>query len=237
MKGTASGAGFVCLRTPGQMGIASRMQLCALLSGRVRQRRSARLGAASPTAPNRPAGRRGAQAGPAWSALRVACTAFLRRDASEHSHSATFTGAAGASAEQKALGHGDLGDAPGRNRTCDTRFRKPVLYPLSYEGLPAQLSPRSARGARLLAQHHPARAAAPADRPQAGPQAAGEAPLAHVHADAAQGAGGDRHHAHAMRFRGGGRHSCRGDAGGPGVRRWWRGTAARTPAAAVPRPR
>ena len=25
-------------------------------------------------------------------------------------------------------------DAPGRNRTCDTRFRKPVLYPLSYEG-------------------------------------------------------------------------------------------------------
>ena len=37
----------------------------------------------------------------------------------------------------------DLG-APGRNRTCDTRFRKPMLYPLSYEGvrptsyLPAQ---------------------------------------------------------------------------------------------------
>ena len=25
-------------------------------------------------------------------------------------------------------------DAPGRNRTSDTRFRKPVLYPLSYEG-------------------------------------------------------------------------------------------------------
>jgi hypothetical protein len=24
--------------------------------------------------------------------------------------------------------------APGRNRTSDTRFRKPVLYPLSYEG-------------------------------------------------------------------------------------------------------
>ena len=24
--------------------------------------------------------------------------------------------------------------APGRNRTFDTRFRKPVLYPLSYEG-------------------------------------------------------------------------------------------------------
>jgi hypothetical protein len=27
----------------------------------------------------------------------------------------------------------DLG-APGRIRTCDTRFRKPLLYPLSYEG-------------------------------------------------------------------------------------------------------
>ena len=24
--------------------------------------------------------------------------------------------------------------APGMIRTCDTRFRKPVLYPLSYEG-------------------------------------------------------------------------------------------------------
>jgi hypothetical protein len=24
--------------------------------------------------------------------------------------------------------------ALGRNRTCDTRFRKPLLYPLSYEG-------------------------------------------------------------------------------------------------------
>ena len=24
--------------------------------------------------------------------------------------------------------------APGRNRTCDTRIRNPVLYPLSYEG-------------------------------------------------------------------------------------------------------
>lgn len=25
--------------------------------------------------------------------------------------------------------------APGRIRTCDTRFRRAVLYPLSYEGL------------------------------------------------------------------------------------------------------
>ena len=25
--------------------------------------------------------------------------------------------------------------APGWNRTSDTRFRKPVLYPLSYEGI------------------------------------------------------------------------------------------------------
>jgi hypothetical protein len=27
------------------------------------------------------------------------------------------------------------GSAPGRNRTCDSRFRKPLLSPLSYEGL------------------------------------------------------------------------------------------------------
>ena len=26
------------------------------------------------------------------------------------------------------------GGAPGRIRTCDTRFRRAVLYPLSYEG-------------------------------------------------------------------------------------------------------
>jgi hypothetical protein len=25
--------------------------------------------------------------------------------------------------------------APGRIRTCDARFRKPMLYPLSYEGM------------------------------------------------------------------------------------------------------
>ena len=28
----------------------------------------------------------------------------------------------------------DLYCAPGRIRTCDARFRKPMLYPLSYEG-------------------------------------------------------------------------------------------------------
>ncbi len=27
-----------------------------------------------------------------------------------------------------------MSGAPGRNRTCDKRFRKPLLYPLSYEG-------------------------------------------------------------------------------------------------------
>jgi hypothetical protein len=29
-------------------------------------------------------------------------------------------------------------DAPGRTRTSDTRFRRAVLYPLSYEGVPDQ---------------------------------------------------------------------------------------------------
>ena len=28
----------------------------------------------------------------------------------------------------------NAGGAPGRIRTCDTRFRRAVLYPLSYEG-------------------------------------------------------------------------------------------------------
>lgn len=27
-----------------------------------------------------------------------------------------------------------MSDAPGMTRTCDTRFRKPLLYPLSYGG-------------------------------------------------------------------------------------------------------
>ena len=30
--------------------------------------------------------------------------------------------------------------APGRNRTCDLRFRKPLLYPLSYGGEEAYLT-------------------------------------------------------------------------------------------------
>src|SRR5215212_6484612 len=38
-----------------------------------------------------------------------------------------------------------LGGAPGRIRTYDSRFRKPMLYPLSYEGGPANPS-RSAGG-------------------------------------------------------------------------------------------
>jgi hypothetical protein len=29
--------------------------------------------------------------------------------------------------------------APGRTRTCDARFRKPTLYPLSYGGLVIKL--------------------------------------------------------------------------------------------------
>src|SRR5690606_1725120 len=32
---------------------------------------------------------------------------------------------------------GLLAGAPGRIRTCDTRFRRAVLYPLSYEGIRA----------------------------------------------------------------------------------------------------
>src|ERR687891_289382 len=41
--------------------------------------------------------------------------------------------------------------APGRIRTCDTRFRKPVLYPLSYEGGPSQMVGQKLRRSRARA--------------------------------------------------------------------------------------
>lgn len=41
--------------------------------------------------------------------------------------------------------------APGRSRTSDTRFRKPVLYPLSYEGGACRKPGRKLRPALLLA--------------------------------------------------------------------------------------
>ena len=37
--------------------------------------------------------------------------------------------------------------APGRIRTCDTRFRKPLLYPLSYEGRRPDRTVRTAQRA------------------------------------------------------------------------------------------
>ena len=36
---------------------------------------------------------------------------------------------------QRPAVHDTPQSTPGRTRTCDTRFRKPVLYPLSYEGM------------------------------------------------------------------------------------------------------
>ena len=50
---------------------------------------------------------------------------------------------------QKPLVHPVKGGAPGRNRTCDLRFRKPSLYPLSYGGLPCTSAQRT--GPVLLA--------------------------------------------------------------------------------------
>ena len=38
------------------------------------------------------------------------------------------------------LVNGDLYGTPGVNRTRDTRFRKPLLYPLSYRGMLTILS-------------------------------------------------------------------------------------------------
>jgi hypothetical protein len=39
--------------------------------------------------------------------------------------------------------------APGRIRTCDTRFRKPLLYPLSYGGLPGESPGQAERDVTL----------------------------------------------------------------------------------------
>ena len=45
---------------------------------------------------------------------------------------------------------GGLVGAPGRTRTCDTRFRKPLLYPLSYEGRFASTSGSPVNGGAML---------------------------------------------------------------------------------------
>ena len=42
--------------------------------------------------------------------------------------------------------------APGRIRTCDTGFRRAVLYPLSYEGGDAGSLPRSHVSGRYAAE-------------------------------------------------------------------------------------
>jgi hypothetical protein len=42
--------------------------------------------------------------------------------------------------------------APGRNRTCGTRFRKPLLYPLSYRGV-TYASPSRERAVVRAAAH------------------------------------------------------------------------------------
>jgi hypothetical protein len=44
---------------------------------------------------------------------------------------------------RKPLVHPVKGGAPGRNRTCDLRFRKPSLYPLSYGGAPHAFAQRT----------------------------------------------------------------------------------------------
>ena len=43
------------------------------------------------------------------------------------------------------VGNVSRSGAPGRTRTCGTRFRKPLLYPLSYEGA-SELIYHSPRG-------------------------------------------------------------------------------------------
>jgi hypothetical protein len=63
----------------------------------------------------------------------------------------------------------DLWGAPGRIRTCDTRFRKPLLYPLSYEGAShkgtcQRLSPAVRDAQRLSAAADPTGARTPITR-------------------------------------------------------------------------
>src|SRR4051812_33901724 len=54
----------------------------------------------------------------------------------------------------KPVSAGDRG-APGRIRTCGTRFRKPLLYPLSYEGSSRARAapPTGVSGTRLAGRH------------------------------------------------------------------------------------
>ena len=47
----------------------------------------------------------------------------------------------------------EFSGALGRNRTCDLRFRKPLLYPLSYEGNLLELMALRSLS-RLLARLH-----------------------------------------------------------------------------------
>ncbi len=51
--------------------------------------------------------------------------------------------------------------APGPTRTADTRFRKPLLYPLSYGGAEAERSERAGVFARVAVRARPAKAGRP----------------------------------------------------------------------------
>jgi hypothetical protein len=63
---------------------------------------------------------------------RLATNSGFRRRTAAHSSTSTIL-----CPRSSANVSGDHLGAPGRNRTCDLRFRKPLLYPLSYEGATA----------------------------------------------------------------------------------------------------
>ena len=116
-----------------------RVRVMCLAAGHVRQRRQLRMH-------TRLRAEMGARP---HSALSCADVALLTRRKARQDPisgtagpSASLTGAMVSPEADQRLG----GGAPGRIRTCGTRFRKPMLYPLSYGGLGAATRTRDLAG-------------------------------------------------------------------------------------------
>ena len=98
--------------------------------------------------------------------VQRACKKHGRRGVTRRNEGACWPGRRGAARRQKRWSGRQIGlrlaGAPGRIRTCGTRFRKPMLYPLSYGGgcspelgAPAGTRPSSHGGRRRPPGEHP----------------------------------------------------------------------------------